>query len=329
MPLARSEIVAPWVEQLRRLGAPVEPLLLRAGIRPELLQPATAVVPLHRALRWIELVCRYLGTEHAGLQVGCLTCNADLGAYGRVLAGARTLHEYLHQGIAGYGAVVSGQSFWLSSHGTQVRLNLGAPWEPGLGDYQAHLHSFGVTIANIRRFAGPRWAPSTISFGFRTREAVPRLDLFEGARVQHRPGPSYLEFPRAILGLRRDHGPGAPPAGQSPELRSLPQDLPGLVELQIESLLAGQPVPIDLVAETLGLSRRSLQRGLAAYGVRYVELLASVRARRAAELLECTDRPVVEIAFELGYSDASNFTRAFRRQTGVSPTAFREGTERR
>jgi AraC-like DNA-binding protein len=36
-----------------------------------------------------------------------------------------------------------------------------------------------------------------------------------------------------------------------------------------------------------------------------------------------TREPVTEIAIALGYQDAANFTRAFRRYAGCSPTAFR------
>ena len=324
IPVVRALMIAPWVASAQSLGAPAEVLLGRAGIRSEVLRHATAAVPLKKLYCWIELVCQSLGTEHLGLDVGCATRYEDFGHYGRMVLSALTLREYLQKGISLYGTVVVGQSFWLSAHGAQVRLNLSGPWDPELGDYQTYLNSFAIIIANIRRFAGPGWAPTEISFGFRAREVIPAADIFGGTRVVYRPGQTYLEFPRAMLGLRLRHRAPAVAAGQPALSRPLPKDLAGLVELQIESLLPDRAVPVDLVAETLGTSRRSLQRGLAFQGVSYTDLLTEVRVRRAATWLECTDKPVMEIAFDLGYTDASNFTRAFRRQTGVSPKAFRD-----
>ena len=324
IPVARALMIAPWVASAQSLGAPAEALLVRTGIRPDVLQHATAAVPLKKVFCWIELLCQSLGTEHLGLDVGCATRYEDLGHYGRMVMSALTLHQYLQQGISLYGTVVVGQSFWLSAHGAQVRLNLSAPWDTELGEYQTYLNSFAIIIGNVRRFAGPDWAPSEISFGFSAREAIPAAEIFGGTRVVYRPGQTYLEFPRAMLGLRLRHHAPAAAAGQSALSRPLPKDLAGLVELQIESLLPDRAVPVDLVAETLGTSRRSLQRGLAVQGVSYTDLLTAVRVRRAATWLECTDKPVVEIALDLGYTDPSNFTRAFRRQTGVSPKAFRD-----
>ena len=317
-------MIAPWMASAQSLGAPAEALLGRAGIRSEVLRHATAAVPLKKVFCWIELLCRSLGTEHLGLDVGCATRYEDFGHYGRMVTRALTLREYLQKGISLYGMVVVGPYFWLSGHGAQVRLNLSAPWDPELGEYQTYLNSFAIVIANIRRYAGPDWTPSEISFGFRVREAMPVSDIFGGTRVLYRPGQTYIEFPRAMLGLRLRHLAPAVAAEQSALSRPLPTDLAGLVELQIESLLPDRAVAVDLVAETLGTSRRSLQRGLAVQGVSYTDLLAAVRVRRAETWLECTDKPVTEIALDLGYTDASNFTRAFRRQTGVSPQAFRD-----
>jgi len=328
IPVVRALMVSPWVDYAQSQGAAAETLLIRSGIRPEILQHGTAAVPLRKVLRWTELACGSLGTQHLGLYVGRATSNQDLGHYGLALERALTLYEYIQQGIALYGTVVAGLCFWLSRHGDLVRLNIDSAAEPDLGVYQAYLSSFAVTIANIRRFAGPHWRPTELCFGFQTRERPPLNDLFEEVPVRYRPGRTYLSFPYQLLGLRRGGVPRSRAAEAPTSRMPLPSDLAGLVEIQIESMLCSQGIPIDLVAETLGISRRSLQRGLAAQGASFKDLLAAARVRQAARWLRGTDKPVLEIAFDLGYSDASNFTRAFRRQTGVSPITFRRGVPR-
>jgi AraC-like DNA-binding protein len=320
-------MVAPWVDCALKAGAPAEALLVRAGIRPELVEQPAAVVPLKRALRWVELACRSLGTEHLGVHVGRATPIEALGPYGRVLAGTLTLGQYLHQGLSLYGTVVVGQRIWLSAHGSRLRVNLGAPWEPELGDYQARLHFLAVTSASIRRFAGPAWTPTEIGLGYDAREPIPE-DVFGDVPLMCRPGHAYLELPRTMLSLRARQDGQSPSAAPASPPEPLPRDLAGLVALQIESLLPGRPVSVDVAAETLGMRRRSLQRGLAAEGISYTDLLSETRLRLAAEWLERTDKPVVEIALDLGYADASNFTRAFRRATGVSPSMFRKAAGR-
>lgn len=100
---------------------------------------------------------------------------------------------------------------------------------------------------------------------FDPREAVP-VDVFGDARVVDRPGQTDFEFPRALLGLRPCQGDQRPAAGPATLPDLLPSDLAGLVELQIASLLPGCALHVDLIAETLGMSRRSLQRDLATLG---------------------------------------------------------------
>jgi len=72
--------------------------LERAGIPPELLQQADAVVAVKRGFRWIELAGQSLDTAQLGAHVGCATPIEDLGPYGRRLAGALTLYQYLREG---------------------------------------------------------------------------------------------------------------------------------------------------------------------------------------------------------------------------------------
>jgi len=77
-----------------------------------------------------------------------------------------------------------------------------------------------------------------------------------------------------------------------------------------------------VLARQLGVSERTLKRRLAAQNTSYTELLDIARRARALELLG-SDASVEEMSARLGYSDAANFTRAFRRWTGQSPRAAR------
>ena len=78
----------------------------------------------------------------------------------------------------------------------------------------------------------------------------------------------------------------------------------------------------DLAGE-LTMSPRTLRRQLESAGTSYGAVLDRLRRSRALELIDDPSRSIESIATELGYSDAANFTRAFRRWTGSSPTEHR------
>lgn len=77
-------------------------------------------------------------------------------------------------------------------------------------------------------------------------------------------------------------------------------------------------------AHHLCMSPRTLRRELQKNETTYQKLLDAVRLNIAKELLLQTTKTTSEIAFELGYNDASNFSRAFRVWTGRSPGSFRQ-----
>ncbi|MFQ5643736.1 MAG: AraC family transcriptional regulator [Thiogranum sp.] len=90
----------------------------------------------------------------------------------------------------------------------------------------------------------------------------------------------------------------------------------------IELLPGGQPTQKD-IASSLNLSVRNLQRRLRAEGASFKRLLDDTRKDLAAQYIQDSHRRIGEITYLLGFSEPSNFTRAFRRWTGVSPNEFR------
>jgi AraC-like DNA-binding protein len=94
------------------------------------------------------------------------------------------------------------------------------------------------------------------------------------------------------------------------------------VRSQLVNRLADRPSP-QLVARALGMSQRSLQRRLHEHGTSYETVLGEVRKELACAYLREGRYAVGELAFMLGFEDASAFARAFRRWMGTSPSAYR------
>ena len=79
----------------------------------------------------------------------------------------------------------------------------------------------------------------------------------------------------------------------------------------------------ETIAEELNMSPRTLHRLLSKENTKFRELAARVRINRAKKMLQQTQYSISQIAHELGYTDAANFTRAFKKIEGVSPSEFR------
>lgn len=94
------------------------------------------------------------------------------------------------------------------------------------------------------------------------------------------------------------------------------------VEMMLCEASDGMPTQAEL-AQTLNLSARTLDRHLKREHCSFRELALRVRHDKACELLQAGELSITQIAYELGYTDAANFTRAFRRAAGRAPSAHR------
>ncbi|MBN9022119.1 MAG: helix-turn-helix domain-containing protein [Rhizobiales bacterium] len=79
------------------------------------------------------------------------------------------------------------------------------------------------------------------------------------------------------------------------------------------------------VAQALAMSEATLRRRLAAEGTSLSALLVEVRMATALVMLQASDRPVAEIALDVGYGSPSRFASRFRARYGHPPHAVRDG----
>lgn len=94
----------------------------------------------------------------------------------------------------------------------------------------------------------------------------------------------------------------------------------------VELLSLGEPTQ-EKVAAALHMSLRNLQRKLAAEATSYKKILNDTRRDLALSYMQDPKYTLSEITYLLGFADTSNFSRAFRRWTGRSPTAYRSASD--
>ncbi|RZL90592.1 MAG: AraC family transcriptional regulator [Variovorax sp.] len=86
----------------------------------------------------------------------------------------------------------------------------------------------------------------------------------------------------------------------------------------------GQQVTLDDIARRMNISARTIDRNLKKEHLQFRELSQQVRFERARELLAQGRATVSQVAEQLGFSDTANFSRAFRRHCGVTPSEFQQ-----
>lgn len=89
-----------------------------------------------------------------------------------------------------------------------------------------------------------------------------------------------------------------------------------------------KPIALDDAAAQGGVSPFHFLRLFSAVlGVTPHQYLVRSRLRHAARRLACDDSPVTDIAYDVGFSDLSNFVRTFHRAAGASPMRFRQAAQ--
>tara|TARA_R110002110_G_C13470525_1_gene721027 strand:+ start:145116 stop:146141 length:1026 start_codon:yes stop_codon:yes gene_type:complete len=100
------------------------------------------------------------------------------------------------------------------------------------------------------------------------------------------------------------------------------------VAREIISCAEGEPDSAERIAERLAMSPRTLRRHLSEEGYSFQAAKNLAREKHAKYFLSHTSLSLSEIAFKLGYSELSAFSRAFRGWTDLTPQNYREQTRK-
>lgn len=186
-----------------------------------------------------------------------------------------------------------------------------------------------ILTLTMRRLVGEDCAPLEIAFVHEPSARATELSRVLGGPVRFGAPAMRVDVDAALLGralsttddeLARALRPVVDAA-----LAKLPPEDDIVAQARreiVETLRCGTP-EMRTLARRLRTSSRTLQRVLAMNGTSYKLLLDEVRRELALGYLADGTMTLPEVALMLGFSQQSAFTRAFRRWTGSTPTAYR------
>lgn len=152
------------------------------------------------------------------------------------------------------------------------------------------------------------------AFGAPVRFGAPdNRIVFERMQVEAATPGANDELARISDRLSEDYLTTLDPASVTREVRNL-----------LMQMLPSGDASQERIAGTLNRSCSSLQRDLRAEGTSFRDVREKTRKSLATEYVRRSDMSLQEVAFLLGFSDQSNFSRAFRRWTGQSPKSWRD-----
>lgn len=329
--LVRANVLFPFRAFLDTIGAPTERLLQNVGLRAGMLADGERLIPLNQCLAFLARAADTERLPDLGLIVGRQTPFHQLGTFSRLVESAPTLQVALEMMVSHIGLHNSGDALWLTMKGDTASLSHGIKPGASEGRLQGELFALAMMIAFFKSVLGGTWMPKSIrlsaghaAFRMHHEQAlgVPVVCAGEGTSVI---------FPRATLAeANRGYKDAAASLDDLAFLRATAPagEFAQSVRQTIAALLVDGYPDIRRTADAIGLSVRTLQRRLGEAGETYSDLVGQVRFQASVDLLRDGHAKLIDIAGELGYADSANFTRAFRRWSGVPPRAFRRRTAR-
>ena len=329
IPMAQGGLARLAIARLKSAGAPVEPLLKRVGVTPELIAKPEERLSVRNQIAILNEAAIALKDDCLGFTLARDHDPREIGLLYYVMASSRTLGEALKR-LARYSKVTNEALVFGYREGNSLVISLSYSGAPRHSDRHQVEFCMFAAIRICRVLTGQKLVPQHFSIAHHRSGSTAEMARFIGTKVEFdadtdefaleadaRELPliradSYLndlllKYCEAALADRR---------GEKSQLRTR-------VENAISSVLPHGRVLVGDVARSLGMSERTLTRKLSDEGFNFTEILQQLRRDLAVRYLDDPKLHVSKIAWLLGFREVSAFTHACKRWTGKTPTQLR------
>jgi AraC-like DNA-binding protein len=323
-------------DSLREQGVNIASLLHMAGIDAEKFERRDASLEPAEMESFVGTARRLTGRDDLGFELGRAVKMTSHHLLGYGMLSCRNFDEVLRLTARHYHLMIETFSLWYR------RIPAGAGeaiYTPTLTMSRELLHFYLEALAVAHDNQLRQMLPSTMGAVWDIHISMPppahlaryvalaptRYHFDEGALpgVRVVMSAAVLDHPLPLVDARMVEEIDMRCRDMSPRLRNMSQSWVEYLRMMLRHV-EGEAPTLERIAQMNQVSPRTIERHLQRENVSFRELLLQARIERACELLRTSPMPVAQIAQRLGFSDAANFSRAFQRAIGATPTAYRQ-----
>ena len=319
-PFIRVATVLPFIDFLKERRLDVNGPLQRFGLTEQLLRDTGRVVHaevVYGLMNELSITAndRYLGI-HVGEEVRLNDWLFNREAFGDDASLGTTLISMV-QRTPNYGSSVQ-HEFVVGSESSEYRVV--RPFHTVNEPAQSDGLGVALRVKLFDQLEGG-WDPGRVAVKTQFPSAVP--EDYRGVRV----GLADAAFLSVEFPTEWCHRRLAVPLSTAPH--NVPDPVPPSLRSALEGVLPAlltehSPELKVRVAQTLGLSLPDIENALRRQSTSLAQEIRRVRLHLAKQELARSTTPISEVAYQLGFSDAANFTRFFKNDAGLTPRAYRK-----
>jgi len=326
IPLIKASQLTPFTNAIDEMGGSIEYYLERVNLPSSILDFPDAIIPERPLWQLAELVSQKEKISGFGFICSEQGAREELREIISWLRPSPSLYHALLTFCELANDVSSEAKFWLEQDEQDTLFCREGIKSIDVGRWQIEQYTFIIMLQLIRLGTGKSWLPDKVYFQTNTTSGIETTDTLEQAQLFIGQPYTAIAIPHSLLCLPLVNiGVLDTSLTSDRDSCNSISDLDFLDKIRnvVKTYLHGHYPEIDTISNALGISARTLQRRLTSAGSNYSKMIQDVRYENAISLLKDNDVKLLDITYELGYSDPAHFSRAFHRMAGISPREFR------
>lgn len=320
--VVKASHVIPFIEYLDCQSIPVDDLFTELGLQREQFSSPNNLIPEASIYALLDIVANKYNLVDIGFSVTDKLSLDSFGVFGEQVMQVDCLGTALNSFIEQMGQQSNCPPFWLTNENNGVWFCRLGTQGIKVGHWQIEQHVVSMMTLLVRAFTKQRWFSPQIKLQTANLTGLQSNHYIHHSNVSLKQKVTAIWIPKELLSNKLEITKKFKNIANNASVITK-KNSPLIKTIMVQGKEVNS-ANAEKVAKSLGVNIRTLQRLLQQDGTSFRQVSDEIMFKKAKNLLLVNNLSILQVGLELGYTEAANFTRAFKRWSGKTPTEYKQ-----